>query len=316
MKSIGYALSSEEHKPSALVANAVLAEKAGFGFAMISDHYHPWTTRQGQSGFVWAVLGAIAAQTRRLRLGTGVTCPILRFHPALVAQAAATTAQLSGGRFFLGLGAGENLNEHIFGAAWPRVEERHARLREAIDIIRGLWTGKEYSHSGPYFVVDEARIYSLPDTLPDIYVAGTGASSAKLAADCADGFIGLKPDAGLLRAFRGTRGRKPAIAQLSVCWARSEKAARETVKTWWPQTGLGGDLSWELKTPALVESACEGLTDERLADIPCGPDPDVHLEAIRKFAKAGYEHVYIHQIGPDQKGFFRFFREKLRRKLG
>lgn len=317
MKSLGYALSSEEHLPSTLARNAALAESAGFEFAMISDHYHPWTEQQGQSGFVWATLGTIAAHTTRLRVGTGVTCPIQRLHPAIVAQAAATTAELFGDRFFLGLGAGENLNEHVTGARWPPVKERHGRLREAVTIIRALWSGKEVSYDGRYFIVDQAKLYSLPRTSPRIFIAGTGPESAALAAECGDGFIGLEPDRDLLRPFSGKgKKHKPTIGQVTVCYASSVKTAHATVQRWWPQAGLSGDLSWELKTPALIESACEALTPETMVEhIACGPDPKVHLRAIRKFADAGYDHVYVHQIGPDQKGFLDFYRAKVIAKL-
>jgi coenzyme F420-dependent glucose-6-phosphate dehydrogenase len=316
MKALGYALSSEEHGPLALVANAQLAEDAGFDFAMISDHYHPWTERQGQSPFVWSVLGAIAVRTRKLRVGTGVTCPIQRLHPAIVAQAAATTAAMFGDRFFLGLGAGENLNAHVAGERWPRVAERHDRLREAIHVIRTLWSGETVSIDGDHFRVDESRVYTLPAKKPAIYVAGTGEASAKLAAEAGDGFIGVAPDGELVRRFRRRGRRKQAIGQVTVCYARSEKAARATVREWWPQGALSGDLSWELKTPALVEAACRTLSeDDMVADIPCGPDPRSHLKAIRKFADAGYDQVYVHQVGPDQKGFLKFFTEQLRGRI-
>lgn len=314
--SLGYALSSEEHAPLALVENAARAEQAGFDFALVSDHFHPWIDRQGHSPFVWAVLGAIATRTRALRVGTGVTCPLLRIHPAIIAQAAATTAAMFEGRFFLGLGAGENLNEHVLGDRWPEPKERHARLKEAIGIIRALWSGELVSHRGEFYTVDQARLYTLPAKPPPIYVAGTGASSASLAAEEADGFIGVAPDPGLLRVFRKGRRKKPAFGQVTVCYARSVKAARATVREWWPQTALTGDLSWELKTPALVEAACKPVPEEAMVeDIACGPDPKVHLKAIRKFAAAGYDHVYIHQVGPDQKGFLEFFSNELRDKL-
>jgi G6PDH family F420-dependent oxidoreductase len=266
---------------------------------------------------VWSVLGAIAVKTRTLRVGTGVTCPIQRLHPAIIAQAAATAAALFGDRFFLGVGAGENLNEHILGDRWPAVGERHARLTEAIAIIRELWSGEPVSFDGEYYTVDQARIYSLPEMPPPIYVAGTGAASATLAAEAGDGFIGVEPDEELIAQYRqsATRGT-PTIGQVTVCYARTEKAARDTVREWWPQAGLSGDLAWELKTPALVEAACKALPEEQMVEhISCGPDAAKHAKAIRKFADAGYEQVYIHQIGPDQKGFLEFFAEQLRGKL-
>ena len=316
MKSIGYALSSEEHPPTALVSNARLAEEAGFEFALVSDHYHPWTDRQGQSPFVWTVLGAIAVRTEKLRVGTGVTCPLLRIHPAIIAQAAATTAALFGNRFFLGVGAGENLNEHVLGDRWPSVSERHERLREAIGILRALWTGEQVSHRGVWYTVDQARLYTLPDASPPIYVAGSGEESAALAAEAGDGFISTDPDPGLVKGFRDGGRRKPTYGQVTVCYAHSEKEARNTVREWWPQAGLAGDLSWELKIPSLVEAACKPIPDEEIVrHIACGPDPEVHAKAIRRFSDAGFDHVYVHQVGPDQAGFLRFFAEELRHRL-
>src|SRR5207248_5808862 len=178
---IGFSLSSEEHGPRALVRQAAMAEEAGFGFASVSDHYHPWIDQQGQSPFVWTTLGAIAQATSRLRVGTGVTCPLIRIHPAIIAQAAATTQEMFEGRFFLGVGTGENLNEHILGDRWPRPSIRQEMLAEAIDRIRHLWEGGDKSFEGDYFEVDRARIYTLPQPLPPIYVAAVGKSTAELA---------------------------------------------------------------------------------------------------------------------------------------
>jgi G6PDH family F420-dependent oxidoreductase len=313
---IGYALSSEEHAPATLVANASRAEQAGFEFALISDHYHPWISRQGQSGFVWSVLGAIAESTRKIRIGTGVTCPLIRIHPAILAQAAATTAALFRGRFFLGLGTGENLNEHVVGCRWPRAAERLEMMEEAITVLRQLWSGEEISHAGRYFVVDEARIYSLPDKPPAIYLAASGPVAARLAASHADGLIGTSPEKKIVAEFRRHSKRKPTYGQVTVCYARSERAARRTVHEWWPQTALQGDLTWEVKVPSLFEAACQSLTAEQVTeDMPCGPDPQPFVRAIRKYAAAGYDHVYLHQIGPDQEGFFRFFEREIAPKL-
>lgn len=316
MRGIGYALSSEEHAPAKLVAYAERAEAAGFDFAFVSDHYHPWTSGQGQSGFVWAVLGAIARATSTLRVGTGVTCPIMRIHPAIIAQAAATTAELFEGRFLLGLGAGENLNEHVLGDRWPRVAERHAMIREAVDIIRRLWSGEELSCAGDYFRVDEARLYSLPDELPPLLLAASGPVAAALAGEIADGLIATSPDEELLGAFHATSKKKASYAQVTLCWAASEEEAKRTVHEWWPQTALGGTLSWDLKTPGLVEAACEPLTEEQVVKhIPCGPVAERHLDAIRKYVDAGHDYVYLHQIGPDQEGFFDFFEDEILDRL-
>ena len=313
---IGYSLSSEELNPRDMVRWAREAEDAGFSSVAISDHFHPWTDRQGQSPFVWSVLGAIAQATRSLRIGTGVTCPLIRIHPAIIAQAAATTAALFGGRFFLGLGTGENLNEHILGDRWPRAAERLQMMEEAIDILRQLWTGEEVSVNGRYYAVDEARIWSLPDEPPPLYLSATGTMAVELAARAADGMIGVAPDRKLVGGFRRKAKRKPVYGQVTVCYARTEKEARRIAHQWWPQTGLEGDLSWEVKTPAQFEAACRTLTPEQVTGhMPCGPDPKPFLAAIRKFADAGYDHVYIHQVGPDQDGFFRFFERDLAPKL-
>lgn len=309
---IGYALSSEEHRPADLVRFAERAEAIGFKFALISDHYHPWVDQQGQSPFVWTVIGAIAQATSRLRLGTGVTCPIMRIHPAVIAQAAATAGSLMPGRFFLGLGAGENLNEHITGKHWPEGEVRLEMLAEALAVIRLLWRGGEQSHRGPYFTVEQARIYTLPDELPPVFVAAGSERAAALAAQT-DGMIGVAPDMELVRQFAASGGkRKPRYGQVTVCYAGSEAEARKIAHRWWPTAGLKGNLSWEIKTPSLFESAVKTLTeDDVAASITCGPEPRRHIEAIQKFVDAGYDHVYVHQVGPDQEGFFRFYQERV-----
>ena len=310
---IGYALSSEEHPPNDLVGYATRAEEVGFAFALISDHYHPWVDRQGQSPLVWCTIGGIAQATSRLRLGTGVTCPIMRIHPAVIAQAAATAAARMPGRFFLGVGAGENLNEHIVGEPWPEPPVRLAMLEEAIEVIRLLWEGGEQSHHGPYFDVEEARVYTLPPEPPEIYVAADGEKAAALAGRDGDGLIGVTPEAELIEQFAAAGGsRKPRYGQVAVCWAKREDEARRTAHQWWPTSGLKGHLSWEIKTPALFELAVKSVREEDVAEsIICGPDPERHLEAIRKFEKAGYDHVYVHQVGPDQEGFFRFYEKSI-----
>ena len=309
---LGYALSSEEHRPADLVRFAERAEAVGFKFALISDHYHPWVDQQGQSPFVWAVIGAIAQATSRLRLGTGVTCPIMRIHPAVIAQAAATAGSLMPGRFFLGLGAGENLNEHITGEHWPEGEVRLEMLAEAVAVIRLLWRGGEQSHRGPYFTVEQARIYTLPDELPPVLIAAGGERAAALAAQT-DGMIGVAPDIELVRQFAASGGkRKPRYGQVTVCYAGSEAEARKIACRCWPTAGLKGNLSWEIKTPSLFESAVKTVTeDDVAASITCGPDPRRHIEAIQKYVDAGYDHVYVHQVGPDQEGFFRFYQERV-----
>jgi G6PDH family F420-dependent oxidoreductase len=259
------------------------------------------------------VIGAIAQATTRLRLGTGVTCPIMRLHPAIIAQAAATAAVMMPDRFFLGVGAGENLNEHILGEPWPEGAIRLEMLAEAIEVMRLLWQGGEQSHRGLYFTVEQARIYTLPPQPPPIYVAGAGEQVAALAGHAGDGLISTAPDKELIAAFSDNGGRrKPRYGQVTVCYAGSEKDARRIAHEWWPNAGLKGNLSWEVKTPSLFEHAVKTVREEDVAEaIVCGPDPDRHLEAIREFADAGYDHIYVHQVGPDQRGFFRFYEERV-----
>jgi G6PDH family F420-dependent oxidoreductase len=310
---LGYALSSEEHRPLDLVDNAVRAEEAGFGFALISDHFHPWIDRQGQSPFVWSVLGAIAAETERLVVGTGVTCPILRLHPAIVAQAAATAAARLPGRFFLGVGTGEKLNEHVLGQRWPATHVRRDMLEEAIAVIRLLWEGRLESHRGRHFTVENARIYTLPDEPIDVLVAAGGVEAAELAGRVGDGLIGTAPDEAIIAAFEGAGGTgKPRYAQATVCWAESEKEARRTAHAWWPNAALRGPLGQELPLPSHFEEATAMVTEDDVAQVVvCGPEVDRHLELIDTYEKAGFTHVYVHQVGPDQDGFLDFYSSEI-----
>lgn len=308
---IGYALSSEEHPPLALVEHARAAEEAGFGFALISDHFHPWVDRQGQSPFVWSVIGAIATSTTRLRLGTGVTCPLIRMHPAIVAHAAATAAVMMPGRFFLGVGSGENLNEHIVGEPWPPPPTRLDMLEEAIEVIRLLWSGGDQSHRGVHYTVENARLYTLPDEPPPIMVAAGGPRAATLAARHGDGLVSTSPDRELVAAFddAGATG-KPRFGQVTVCWARSDAEARRTAHEIWPNAGIPGDLSQELPLPKHFEQAARVVREEDVAEkVVASSDPERHIEAIRQFVDAGFDHVYVHQVGPDQTGFLQCYRQ-------
>jgi coenzyme F420-dependent glucose-6-phosphate dehydrogenase len=313
----GYNLSSEEHSPNDLVKNAQRAEEVGFEFALISDHYHPWLERQGHSPFVWSVIGGIAHTTQRLRLGTGVTCPIMRIHPAIIAQAAATAAAMMPGRFFFGIGSGENLNEHIFGDPWPPAPVRLEMLEEAVEIIRELWTGEEISHYGTYFFVENARIYTLPEELPPIYMASSGEISAELAGRISDGLIGTSPDEKVMQNFNDGGGEgKPRYGKADVCWAPSEEEGRKIAYEWWANGGIKGQLGQELATPALMEQAASMVTEQDVAkNMVCGSDPEKHLEQIRKYAQAGFDHIYFHNIGPDQEGFFQFYDKEILPRL-
>ena len=313
MTELGYALSSEEHPPAELVRLARAAEDAGFSFALISDHFHPWTDRQGESAFVWSVVGAIAQSTERLRLGTGVTCPTIRIHPAIVAQAAATCAALMPGRFFLGVGTGENLNEHVLGDRWPGADERLEMLEEAVALMRELWRGELVSHRGRHYTVDRARIYSLPDEPPPIAVAAAAPNAAELAGRIGDAFVSTAPDKELIGQFESGGGKgKPRYGQLTVCWAESEDEAVHTALEWWPNAALKGDLGQELALPSMFEEAAKMVSEDEIADaVVCGPDADLHRKKIAEFEQAGFDHVYVHQVGHDQHRFFELYEKEV-----
>ena len=296
-----------------LVDNAVSAEEAGFSFALISDHYHPWIDRQGQSPFVWSVIGAIANATQRLELGTGVTCPTIRIHPAIIAQAAATAAQLMPGRFFLGVGSGENLNEHILGDKWPPVEARQEMLEEAIEVIRLLWQGGEQNFDGSYYVVENARVYSLPQELLPIYVAAAGPNAAEVRGRLGDGIIGTAPKSETMKAFdEAAAAASPVTARLLSVGPKTSEEARETAFEIWPNAAMSGQLSQELALPAHFEQVVPMVTKEKVAEeITCGPDVKQHIDAICEYVDAGYDHVCVHQIGPDQSGFMNFYQREV-----
>jgi coenzyme F420-dependent glucose-6-phosphate dehydrogenase len=317
MAEFGYALSSEEHGPADLIRNARRAEETGFEFALISDHFHPWTDAQGQSPFVWSVIGGISQVTERLRVGTGVTCPTIRIHPAIIAHAAATSAVLMDGRFFLGIGAGENLNEHVVGEGWPAPDERLAMLEESVEVMRLLWEGGLQTHRGEFYDVEQARLYTLPDGPVEIAVAAAKTNAAELAGRIGDAFINTAPDRDAIEAFERAGGEgKPKYGQITGCWAASEKEGARTACEIWPNAALGGDLSYELPLPRHFEEATKDVTPQKIAEaIPCGPDPDRWLEDIRTYLDAGYTHIYFHQIGRDQDGFFSFWSEELEPKL-
>jgi coenzyme F420-dependent glucose-6-phosphate dehydrogenase len=316
MVAIGYTLSSEEHEATDLVRNAQRAEAIGCDFVSVSDHFHPWIDKQGHSPFVWAVLGGIAATTERIGVATGVTAPILRIHPAIIAQASATVATMLPGRFFFGVGSGEALNEHVTGEHWPEADVRLEMLDEAVHVIRELWEGGLYSHRGTYYTVENARLYSRPDTPPPIVVSGGGPKAAELAGRIGDGFWGMGPNAELLETFHKAGGDGPAFAQITCCWATDERAARKTAYEIWPNTGLGGQLAQELALPSYFEAACAALSEEQATkDIPLGPDPEPYLASFRTYLDAGFDHLYFHQIGPDQDGFLTFFERELLPRL-
>jgi coenzyme F420-dependent glucose-6-phosphate dehydrogenase len=311
---LGYSLMSEEHGPNDLVKYAILAEESGFSFATISDHYHPWIDAQGHSPFVWSVVGAVSHATKNLRLGTAVTCPTMRVHPAIIAQAVATSAAMMPGRFFFGVGTGENLNEHILGTCWPAYEVRSAMLEEALEVIRKLWEGKVTSYYGNFFVIENAKIYTLPGKPIPIYVAAGGPKSAKLAGQIGDGLISTSPDKSLVKLFRSESENKdlPCYAQVTVCFNDDEAKARKIAREKWPNAGFSSDLNPDLSTPRLFEQVAELVSEDAVAkSITCGNDVARHLEAIHKYFDAGFSKVMVHNVGSDQEEFFAFYKEKI-----
>jgi coenzyme F420-dependent glucose-6-phosphate dehydrogenase len=313
MVTLGYALSSEEHPAQDLVRFAKRAEEVGFEYASISDHFHPWIDRQGESTFVFSVVGAISNATKRLRIMTGVTCPIVRYHPAIVAHAASTLETLMPGRFMLGVGTGESLNEHIIGQRWPEYEVRAEMLEEAVEVIRKLWSGGVQSHHGKHYTLENARIYSLPERPPPIIVAAGGPRSAAMAGRIGDGLIDFAPEEKVVAAFDDNGGAgKPKFIQFNVCWAEDEAEARKTALEICPTVALSGALGQELPNPWDYEAAVEPITEEKIAEVVvCGPDPSRHIEGIQKCIDAGFDHVHVDQIGPDQDGFFAFYEREI-----
>jgi coenzyme F420-dependent glucose-6-phosphate dehydrogenase len=318
MVNLGFTLSSEEFGPRDLTRFAVRAEDAGFEFALISDHFHPWTDEQGHSPFVWVVIGGVAQATKNLRLGTGVTCPIMRIHPVVLAQAAATAADIMPDRFFFGVGTGESLNEHIVGSRWPPYAVRLEMLKESIQLMRELWKGELVTWQGKFFTVDNARIYTLPDTPPPIYIAASGEKSASTAGELGDGLISTSPDKEVIDEFTQAGGkRKPRYGQMTVCWAKSLKKAKETAMKYWAIGSVPGAVKFELALPSQMESAASLVREEDMVkDVICGPDPEVHIAEIKKFAKAGFDHVYIHQVGPEQEECIRFYEREVLPEAG
>jgi G6PDH family F420-dependent oxidoreductase len=316
MARLGIFLSSEEHGAPRLVDIAVKAEHAGFTDLWISDHFHPWNEAQGNSPFVWSAIGAIAGATREVRVTTAVTCPTVRIHPAIIAQAAATSATLLDGRFILGVGSGEALNEHILGDPWLGIEQRLSMLEEAVAIIRELWQGGKVSYDGQHYVVDRARLYSLPDEPPPIFVSAFGPKATDVAARIGDGYVNSAPDADSLRRYREAGGPGLAQAGMKACWGEDEAACVKTAHRLWPNEALGGELAQVVPTPAHFEAASELVTEEMIAKIvPCGPDPEKHMAAIQAYLDAGYDEVYVQQIGDDQEGFLGFYAEEIMPRL-
>jgi coenzyme F420-dependent glucose-6-phosphate dehydrogenase len=307
---IGYWLSSEAQSPHALVQNAKRAEEAGFRHVLISDHIHPWVDAQGHSPFVWGVIGAIAEATERIELGTAVTCPLIRIHPAIVAHAAATAQALMEGRFFLGVGTGENLKEHFLGDRWPRADERLEMLGEAVDIIRTLLGGDYETYRGKHYTVEQAKLYDAPESPPPIVIAAKAESAAKLAAAKGDGTMNTSPDGDIVKTFKNAGGSGPIYGKVAGAFAGSEEEARTIAKERQPNTALGGDLSTELALPRDFEAAAELVRFEDLEEsVVLGDDPGKWREKIDQFADAGFTHVALHNVGEDQDGFIEFAKQ-------
>ena len=312
----GYKLMSEEHAPKALIANAVRAEAAGFDFVSISDHFHPWLQSQGHAPFAWSVLGAIAHATSKIGIATGLTCPIIRYHPVIMAQAAATLQVMSDGRFVFAVGAGERLNEHVGGARWPSIPERHAMLDEAIQIFRLLWAGGYHSWRGEHFVVDHAQLFDLPDAPPPIVVGVSGPASVALAVERADGIMTTEPTAELVDGFRKGKAGGSCYAEAVLAYAPSEREGLEIAHRQFRFAGLGWGVNSELPTVEGFEAASKFMTPDDMADlVAAGPDVEAHLAMIGKYADAGYDHVVLTCPGPDQESFIRFFEQELRPRL-
>ena len=268
-----------------------------------------WTIRDRAHSC--GVIGAIAASTQ-LAVTTAVTCPTIRIHPAVIAQAAATSALLLDGRFELGVGSGENLNEHILGGEWLPADQRLDMLEESVEVIRALWTGEETTHRGKHYRVEDARIYSLPDAPPNILVSGFGPKSTELAARIGDGYVTTSPDRKLVGKYKSLGGKGKIIGSLKICWGADHDECAKLAHRMWRTSGLPGQLAQELRTPAIFDQAAELVSVESMAEhMPCGPDVEPIVAAAQEYVEAGFDRVYLGQVGPDQDDFFAFFTKEL-----
>jgi G6PDH family F420-dependent oxidoreductase len=309
---IGYFLSSEEYTPAELIEQAKGAERAGFSALWISDHYHPWVDAQGQSAFVWSTIGALS-QACSLPITTAVTCPTVRIHPAVIAQAAATSAVLTGGKFRLGIGTGEALNEHIFGDAWPEADVRLEMLEEAVEIMRELWKGGTVSHRGKHYTVENARVYTLPEKPVEILMSGFGPKATSVAARIAEGYISTMPDGEMVQQFRSQGGGdRTCQAGFKAAFAASEEEGARIAYEKWPNAGVPGELSQVLPSPKHFEQASQLVTQDMVKEaFVCGNDPAAHREMIDKYAKAGFDEVYVANTGPHWQGLFDLYAEHI-----
>jgi G6PDH family F420-dependent oxidoreductase len=313
---IGFKLFAEAHSPQEMVRQAGEAERAGFDFVEISDHYHPWLYSHQHSGFAWSMLAAAAERTSHIGLATGVTCPFIRYHPAIIAQAAATTALLSEGRFTLGVGSGERLNEHIVGGGWRSVTVRHEMLREALEIIRRLWSGGYQSYEGKHLTLEDARVFDLPEEPPPIVVAIGGERSARVAAELGDGIFATEPKPELNRAYERAGGTGMRYAEVPLSWAKDEATAVSSAHSLF-RFGLSGwKVQSELPNPINFEAATALVTEDDVRQsFGCGPEAQRHVAVAQQFVDAGFDHLALVNAGPDMDGFFEFFANELDKPL-
>ena len=311
MTNFGYTLMTEQTGPRELVDHAVRAEEVGFDFEVMSDHYFPWLSAQGHAPYAWSVLGAVAHATQRVGLMTYVTCPTIRYHPAIVAQKAATVQLMAEGRFTLGLGTGENLNEHVVGGGWPGLKDRQAMLREAISIIRELHSGELVDHQGEYFQVDSARIWDVPDLPVEIGVAVGGERAISEMAPLADHLIAVEPDADIVKGWNATDGAPTigngarAVGQIPICWDPDEDTAVKRAHEQFRWFAGGWSVNADLPTTAGFAGATQYVRPEDVAaSIPCGPDLDAIVEGVRPFWEAGFTDIALVQIGGEHQDEF------------
>ncbi|MBW3657949.1 MAG: TIGR03557 family F420-dependent LLM class oxidoreductase [Actinobacteria bacterium] len=309
---VGYWLASEEYGPKELLRQAQAAGEHGLTRFAISDHYHPWTESQGHSPFVWSVIAAVAATVPDAHVTTFVTCPTIRIHPAVVAQAAATSSLLLDGRFTFGLGSGENLNEHILGDRWPHTDERHDMLEEAVEVMRRLWTGEQVTHEGPHYTVVNARLYDPPEETIPVPISAFGPKALDLAARVNDGYVASGPMGDLVDGYRERGGEGPVIGGCKVCFRDDEQEAREVAHRIWPNESLPGELAQELPTVTHMEQGTSNVTVDDVAEsVVCGADPDAYAARIRAFDDAGFDVVHLHPIGGRVEDFLAFLTDEV-----
>lgn len=313
MAEFGFSLSSEQLAPQEMINLSKKAEQIDFDFLMMSDHFHPWVDAQGQSPFIWSVLGGASQVTSTIPIATGVTATIMRIHPVILAQATATTAAMMEGRFRFGVGSGENLNEHIIGEGWPPVQVRHSMFRESIEIIRELWKGENTNYYGEHYTVEDARIYSLPQNPPPIIVSAFGPQAAKIAGEMGDALVTTSPNEEVIKAFKDNGGKgKPMYIQFTVCFGDDEEKCAELAVKQWPIAGFKGPVNTEFRRPKDFEAAAAMVTKDTIKEsMPCGPNIKKYKESIEKALDLGFTHIYLNQVGHEQEKFMRFYKEKL-----